>query len=106
MQKYRNREQIKGCQGLGMKGGSEYIGQHNRILGVMELFCILITAVLHKSAIKGTPKKVNSYVKIQIMYTPKKLILLHINFFEVWKIIKVINIQDIWHYIKIYLLKM
>lgn len=46
MQKYRNREQIKGCQGLGMKGGSEYIGQHNRILGVMELFCILITAVV------------------------------------------------------------
>lgn len=45
MQKYRNREQIKGCQGLGKKGGSEYRGQHKRILGVMELFCILITEV-------------------------------------------------------------
>jgi hypothetical protein len=36
-QKYRNRKQIKGCQGLGLRGGFKYSRKHKRILEVVKL---------------------------------------------------------------------
>lgn len=41
-QEFKNREQIKGCLGLWMRGGFKSSGQQKRILGVVELFYILI----------------------------------------------------------------
>lgn len=69
-QKYRKREQIKSCQILRIKGEFGYNGQHKRILGVTELFYILIVEVVTKIYI---------CVKIHINAHLKKSVLLHKN---------------------------
>lgn len=44
---YSDGEQLSGCEALGMQGWYDYEGiWYKRVLGVMELFCILIMVVM------------------------------------------------------------
>lgn len=38
-QNWRQREEVRGCFGLGMEGGSDYIGAAQGIVGGGTIFC-------------------------------------------------------------------